>query len=225
MRRVGFERGLSTCAHSFRRTRRSLMRSDVQRKKRFSKLPMSSAAPAQLRAIVCPTRHTRDTRLQVSRMPSTSVNLPCTGRVSDLRFRQCLIDEATQATEPECLIPIVLGAKQVCRSLPSRLIAPSPRLHRAATAHQRANTAATAVAGSSSTCRSAVAAPPLLPRSPPPPPPPPAHKCTHLYPAGASYPEFAHHTFAARTRRRPLPTWSRGHVQESVASWHGPVSL
>jgi regulator of nonsense transcripts 1 len=30
-----------------------------------------------------------------------------------LRFRQVLIDEATQATEPECLIPIVLGAKQL----------------------------------------------------------------------------------------------------------------
>lgn len=34
-------------------------------------------------------------------------------RISALRFRQCLIDEATQATEPECLIPIVLGAKHL----------------------------------------------------------------------------------------------------------------
>ena len=34
-------------------------------------------------------------------------------RIANLRFRQCLIDEATQATEPECLIPIVLGAKQL----------------------------------------------------------------------------------------------------------------
>ena len=34
-------------------------------------------------------------------------------RVTSLRFRQCLIDEATQATEPECLIPVVLGAKQL----------------------------------------------------------------------------------------------------------------
>ena len=34
-------------------------------------------------------------------------------RVNSLRFRQCLIDEATQATEPECLIPVVLGAKQL----------------------------------------------------------------------------------------------------------------
>lgn len=34
-------------------------------------------------------------------------------RLSRFRFRQILIDEATQATEPECLIPIVMGAKQV----------------------------------------------------------------------------------------------------------------
>lgn len=34
-------------------------------------------------------------------------------RIANLRFRQCLVDEATQATEPECLIPIVLGAKQL----------------------------------------------------------------------------------------------------------------
>jgi len=34
-------------------------------------------------------------------------------RINSLRFRQCLIDEATQATEPECLIPVVLGAKQL----------------------------------------------------------------------------------------------------------------
>uniref|UniRef100_A0A7S0NU20 Upf1 domain-containing protein n=1 Tax=Calcidiscus leptoporus TaxID=127549 RepID=A0A7S0NU20_9EUKA len=34
-------------------------------------------------------------------------------RIAALRFRQCLIDEATQATEPECLIPVVLGAKQL----------------------------------------------------------------------------------------------------------------
>lgn len=30
-----------------------------------------------------------------------------------VRFRQCLIDEATQATEPEALIPLVLGVKQL----------------------------------------------------------------------------------------------------------------
>ncbi|ETO03094.1 hypothetical protein RFI_34319 [Reticulomyxa filosa] len=34
-------------------------------------------------------------------------------RLRDFRFKQVLIDESTQATEPECLIPIVRGAKQV----------------------------------------------------------------------------------------------------------------
>ena len=34
-------------------------------------------------------------------------------RVSQFRFKTVLIDESTQSAEPECLIPIVLGAKQV----------------------------------------------------------------------------------------------------------------
>eukprot|EP00897_Mesotaenium_endlicherianum_P000723 jgi/Mesen1/10651/ME000009S10446 len=34
-------------------------------------------------------------------------------RLSNFRFRQVLIDESTQATEPECLIPLVLGCKQL----------------------------------------------------------------------------------------------------------------
>ena len=34
-------------------------------------------------------------------------------RLADFRFRMVLIDESTQATEPECLIPIVMGAKHV----------------------------------------------------------------------------------------------------------------
>ncbi|PWA91994.1 regulator of nonsense transcripts 1 [Artemisia annua] len=34
-------------------------------------------------------------------------------RLANFRFRQVLIDESTQSTEPECLIPLVLGAKQV----------------------------------------------------------------------------------------------------------------
>ena len=34
-------------------------------------------------------------------------------RLRKLKFKRILIDEATQATEPECLIPVVKGAKQV----------------------------------------------------------------------------------------------------------------
>ena len=34
-------------------------------------------------------------------------------RLLDFRFKQVLIDESTQATEPECLIPMMRGAKQV----------------------------------------------------------------------------------------------------------------
>jgi len=34
-------------------------------------------------------------------------------RLRSFRFRQVLIDESTQATEAECIIPIVLGARQV----------------------------------------------------------------------------------------------------------------
>ncbi|KAK7467696.1 ATP-dependent RNA helicase [Stygiomarasmius scandens] len=34
-------------------------------------------------------------------------------RLSKLKFRTVLIDEATAATEPECMIPLVLGCKQV----------------------------------------------------------------------------------------------------------------
>ncbi|XP_022863828.1 regulator of nonsense transcripts 1 homolog, partial [Olea europaea var. sylvestris] len=33
-------------------------------------------------------------------------------RLANFRFRQVLIDESTQATGPECLTPLVLGAKQ-----------------------------------------------------------------------------------------------------------------
>ncbi len=34
-------------------------------------------------------------------------------RLANMRFKQVLIDESTQSTEPECLIPIMMGAKQV----------------------------------------------------------------------------------------------------------------
>eukprot|EP00927_Polykrikos_kofoidii_P043384 TRINITY_DN3745_c0_g2_i1.p1 TRINITY_DN3745_c0_g2~~TRINITY_DN3745_c0_g2_i1.p1 ORF type:complete len:1105 (-),score=144.07 TRINITY_DN3745_c0_g2_i1:387-3374(-) len=34
-------------------------------------------------------------------------------RLSNFRFKQVLVDESTQATEPECLIPIMMGAKQI----------------------------------------------------------------------------------------------------------------
>lgn len=34
-------------------------------------------------------------------------------RLSNVRFTKVLVDECTQATEPECLIPIVMGAKQL----------------------------------------------------------------------------------------------------------------
>lgn len=34
-------------------------------------------------------------------------------RLQHFRFKNVLLDEATQATEPECLIPIVSGAKQI----------------------------------------------------------------------------------------------------------------
>eukprot|EP00397_Hematodinium_sp_SG-2012_P000957 GEMP01000958.1.p1 GENE.GEMP01000958.1~~GEMP01000958.1.p1 ORF type:complete len:998 (+),score=225.65 GEMP01000958.1:73-3066(+) len=34
-------------------------------------------------------------------------------RLANFRFKQVLVDESTQATEPECLIPIMMGAKQI----------------------------------------------------------------------------------------------------------------
>lgn len=37
--------------------------------------------------------------------------------MAKLRFRCVLIDESTQATEPECMVPIVHGTKQVRQCL------------------------------------------------------------------------------------------------------------
>ena len=34
-------------------------------------------------------------------------------RLSTIKFASILIDECMQATEPECMIPVVLGARQV----------------------------------------------------------------------------------------------------------------
>jgi len=34
-------------------------------------------------------------------------------RLKSMKFKQVLIDEATQATEPETLIPILKGAKHI----------------------------------------------------------------------------------------------------------------
>lgn len=38
-------------------------------------------------------------------------------RLAKMQFRSILIDESTQATEPECMVPVVLGAKQVGQPL------------------------------------------------------------------------------------------------------------
>lgn len=43
-------------------------------------------------------------------------------RLAKMQFRSILIDESTQATEPECMVPVVLGAKQVpkCTRSPNK---------------------------------------------------------------------------------------------------------
>lgn len=34
-------------------------------------------------------------------------------RLARMKFRSVLVDESTQSTEPECMVPVVCGAKQV----------------------------------------------------------------------------------------------------------------
>ena len=43
-------------------------------------------------------------------------------RLSKFRFRTVLIDESTQATEPECMVPVVLGCKQVRHDISFHLL-------------------------------------------------------------------------------------------------------
>ncbi|KAK2074290.1 hypothetical protein P8C59_008508 [Phyllachora maydis] len=43
-------------------------------------------------------------------------------RLAKMKFRNVLIDESTQSAEPECIIPLVLGCKQVVLSLFERLV-------------------------------------------------------------------------------------------------------
>jgi hypothetical protein len=38
-------------------------------------------------------------------------------RLQRLKFHSILIDESMQSTEPECMVPVVLGAKQVIKSV------------------------------------------------------------------------------------------------------------
>lgn len=72
--------------------------------------------------ICCTCVGAGDPRLANFRFRQVEMRLACgcLSRIHNLKaytscpFFQVLIDESTQATEPECLIPLVLGAKQVC---------------------------------------------------------------------------------------------------------------
>eukprot|EP01042_Synura_sphagnicola_P001073 gene1073-1209_t len=62
----------------------------------------------------------RQLRIQAEKEILQAADVICTTcvgagdpRLGNFRFRQALIDESTQAMEPECLIPIVLGVKQL----------------------------------------------------------------------------------------------------------------
>ena len=69
---------------------------------------------------VADAKRFRQLKLQAEREILHAADVICTTcvgagdpRLADFRFRQVLIDEATQAMEAECLIPIVMGAKQL----------------------------------------------------------------------------------------------------------------
>ena len=78
--------------------------------------PVSSVPLQQMN--VCSVPHL--TASYVSPPPPKNADViccTCVGardpRLAKMQFRSILIDESTQATEPECMVPVVLGAKQV----------------------------------------------------------------------------------------------------------------
>jgi regulator of nonsense transcripts 1 len=58
-------------------------------------------------------RQAEDEILKNADVICTTCVAACDRRIRNFRFRQVLIDEATQATEPETLIPILKGAKHI----------------------------------------------------------------------------------------------------------------
>lgn len=50
-------------------------------------------------------------------------------RLHRIKFHSILIDESMQATEPECMVPVVLGAKQVCFNLINNFIPIKLKIH------------------------------------------------------------------------------------------------
>lgn len=70
-------------------------------------------------SVLCPVLPACQYFLTVCWCACAQVCATCVGagdaRLSVLRFQHVLVDECTQASEPEALIPLVLGAKQVRR--------------------------------------------------------------------------------------------------------------
>lgn len=80
------------------------------------------ACPALSHCVPCPAdeRKYKSVKRSLEReilQAADVVCATCAGagdmRLANLRFRRLLIDEATQAVEPESMIPLVMGAKQV----------------------------------------------------------------------------------------------------------------